>query len=109
VLTLTLHWQALQVLPADYKVFVHLVDAQGAAVTQDDAFPREGRYPTWAWQPGDIVPDAHRLELPPAPDLPQGPYRLLVGMYHPDTGERLPVRGMAGPVPDGAILLQELR
>jgi hypothetical protein len=109
VLTLTLHWQALQVLPADYKVFVHLVDAQGAAVTQDDAFPRAGRYPTWAWQPGDIVPDAHRLDLPPAPDLPPGPYRLLVGMYHPDTGERLPVSGPAGPVPDGAILLQELR
>jgi hypothetical protein len=106
-LTLTLYWQALQVPQGDYKVFVHLLDERGELVTQDDAPPRDGRYPTWAWGPGDLVPDAHQLELPH--ERPPGPYHWLVGMYHPDTKDRLPVVGPDGPLADKAIPLGEVR
>ena len=41
------------------------------------------------WAPGEYVRDEHRLILPN--DLPAGDYRLIVGMYLPDSGERLPV------------------
>jgi hypothetical protein len=106
-LTLTLYWQALQAPQGDYKAFVHLLDGTGALVTQDDTPPRGGRYPTWAWQPGDLVPDAHRLALPA--ELPPGPYHLVVGMYYPDTRVRLPVTGPEGPLADGVIPLMEFR
>jgi hypothetical protein len=102
-LTLTLYWHARQVPQGDYKVFVHLLDETGEIVAQDDAPPRGGRYPTRAWQPGDLVPDTHQLDLPAA--RPPGSYRLFVGMYHPQTGERLPAVGPQGPVPDDAILV----
>jgi hypothetical protein len=107
VLTLTLYWRALQVPQGDYKVFVHLLDQAGAKVTQHDAPPRDGRYPTWAWQPGDLVLDTHQLALPD--ERPPGPYRWVVGMYRPDTGERLPVTGPEGPLVDGTIPLGEVR
>jgi hypothetical protein len=103
MLTLTLYWQALQVPQGDYKVFVHLLDEEGELVTQDDASPRDGRYPTWAWQAGDLVPDPHQLRLPD--ERPPGPYHLAVGMYYPESGDRLPVSGPQGPLPDRAILL----
>ena len=102
-LTLTLYWQAHQVPQGDYKVFVHLLDETGEIVAQDDTPPRGGRYPTRAWQPGDLVPDTHQLDLPA--ERPPGPYRLFVGMYQPETGERLPVIGPEGPVPNDALLL----
>jgi hypothetical protein len=102
-LTLTLYWQALQVPQGDYKVFVHLLDEGGELVTQDDASPRDGHYPTWAWQPGDLVPDPHQLRLPD--ERPPGPYHLAVGMYHPESDARLPVTGPQGLLPNRAVLL----
>jgi hypothetical protein len=106
-LTLTLYWEVLESPQADYKVFAHLLDETGALVAQDDAPPRGGSYPTWAWQEGDLVPDSHRVTLPD--ERPPGPYYWSVGMYRPDTLERLPVTGPQGPVPDGAIPLGEVR
>ncbi len=107
MLTLTLYWEALQVPQGDYKVFAHLLDETDALVAQGDAPPRSGGYPTRAWQPGDLVPDVHRVTLPD--DRPPGPYHWLVGMYHPDTLERLPVVGPEGPLLDGAISLGEVQ
>jgi hypothetical protein len=106
-LSLTLYWQALQPPQADYKVFVHLIDQQGKLLAQDDVPPRGGHYPTGVWQPGDLVPDLHQLTL--LEQRPLGPYHLLVGMYHPETRDRLPATGPAGPVPDGAIPLGEIQ
>lgn len=106
-LTLTLYWEVLESPQADYKVFAHLLNETGALVGQDDTPPRGGSYPTWAWQQGDLVPDSHRVTLPD--ERPPGPYYWSVGMYRPDTLERLPVTGPQGPVPDGAIPLGEVR
>jgi hypothetical protein len=105
-LTLTLYWQALRAPQGDYKVFVHLLDENGEQITQDDTIPRDGQYPTWAWQPGDLVPDPHQLTLPDQP--PPGPYHFAVGMYHPSSGERLAVTGPQGAVHNQAMLLRVL-
>jgi 4-amino-4-deoxy-L-arabinose transferase-like glycosyltransferase len=104
VLTVTLYWRADGAPGEDYRVFVHLLDARGEMVTQHDGPPRWGRYPTWAWQRGDVVPDEHVLSVPAA--AAGGPFSLAVGMYRPDTLERLPVTGPAGPLPEGRILLE---
>jgi len=103
LLTVTLYWRADEQPTGDYVAFVHLLDEAGQLLAQHDGPPRYGRYPTSAWQAGDVVPDEHVLEVPA---LPAGQrVRLAVGMYHPDTLERLPVLGPDGPVTDGLIAL----
>jgi hypothetical protein len=102
-LTVTLYWRAEAPPQGNYAVFVHLLDESGQQVAQHDGLPRYGRYPTLAWHAGDVVPDEHVLDLPAS--LPAGRLHLAVGMYRPDTLERLPVVGPAGPLPDGLIPL----
>jgi hypothetical protein len=86
-LLLTLYWRAEAPMAADYTVFVHLLDAAGNVVAQGDAPPRAGRYPTHWWDPGEVVADRHTIQLPAG--LLPGDYRLRIGLYNPDTGERI--------------------
>jgi hypothetical protein len=87
----TLRWSADVFLDTDYTVFVHLVDPEDGdrMVAQGDAPPMGGRWPTSLWLPGVAVDDVHTTTLPP--DLPAGTYSLLVGLYDPVTGARLPL------------------
>ena len=94
LLPLTLYWRTEAPLAADYVVFVHLLDAAGNVVAQGDAPPRAGRYPTHWWEPGEVISDQHVIPLPA--DLPPGNYRIRLGLYRPDTGERLPLAGAEG-------------
>jgi hypothetical protein len=93
-LPLTLYWRAEAPMAADYVVFIHLLDAAGEVVAQGDAAPQAGRYPTHWWEPGEVISDQHVIPLPA--DLPPGSYRIRLGLYRPDTGERLPLAGAAG-------------
>lgn len=89
---------------SDYTVFLHLVDEQGRIVTQADGPPRSGDYPTSNWLPGERVPEQRSLQLPE--DTRPGTYHLVVGMYSPDTLDRLGATNGAGqPWPDNAIEL----
>jgi hypothetical protein len=91
-LTLTLTWQAVDMVSEDYTVFVHILAEDGQQkVAQRDARPCDGECPTGTWQPGEIVEDRHRLAIDPG--APAGPYRLAVGLYRLDTGERAAVVG----------------
>jgi hypothetical protein len=101
MLALTLYWESLAAAEISYKVFVHLVDGEGAIVAQHDGFPVEGLAPTTIWQAGDVVRDERTLLLSGrlAPDT----YRLLTGMYDPATMDRLPVEG--GPDAGGDRVL----
>ena len=87
-ISLTLVWRAEAVPDADYTVFVHLLDESGALVAQADHPPLEGAYRTSFWVPGDVVRDPYHLTVDDAA-LP-GHCTLLVGMYDPRTGARLP-------------------
>ncbi len=82
-----LWWRALEVPPADYTVFVHLVDADGHQRATGDGPPLWGGFPTTMWRPGDVVADEHLIPLPA--DLPAGRYHLQVGWYEPESGMRL--------------------
>jgi hypothetical protein len=90
-LAVTLHWRADNDMASDYTAFVHLAGADGVPVAQDDAQPRQGRYPTSVWQRGDEIADRHVLSIPAS--LPPGRYRLVTGLYDPATGLRLAVQG----------------
>lgn len=84
-LTLTTYWQAIGPSPPFLTVFVHLLDASGRIAAQDD------RQSVLAdtLQPGDVFMQIHSLDLPL--DLPPGAYRLSIGLYSSQTGQRLPV------------------
>jgi hypothetical protein len=83
----TLYWQALQPPTNSYKVFTHLLDEQSNIRGQCDGVPVMGKRPTNGWTAGEVVVDPY--ELPIDEDAPAGPYHIEVGMYDPNTGERL--------------------
>ena len=86
-LDLTLFWSPRGRPARDYTVFVHLLDSQGQLKGQADAPPASGKYPTSVWDAGELVADLHALSL--APDLPAGEYTVAVGLYDPQTGQRV--------------------
>jgi len=88
-LMLTLHWRALTQMSAPYTVFVHLTRADGSIVVQQDSEPRNGTYPTTMWQVDEQVRDPYAFLI--ADDVLPGSYWIKVGMYRPDSGQRLPV------------------
>ncbi len=86
-MTLTLYWQSLAPFDRDYTVFVHALDASGKTFAQADQQPQHGNYPTSFWDVGEQIRDDYSLALPP------GNYRIEIGLYLTDTGERLPISG----------------
>lgn len=105
-LRLTLYWSLLQPFPEDATVFVHVTTADGRVVAQHDSPPRNGRYPTSAWEVGEIIGDPHEIALQ---GLPAGHYRVIAGLYRPASGERLPVEaGRALSVVDRGVVLFDL-
>jgi hypothetical protein len=100
-LSLTLYWESLAPVAADYDLFLHLLDEQGNIVAQLDQQPLSGLAATSVWRPGDLVRDPLQLPLPD--DLAPGVYELRLGLYLRDGGERLAISG--APAVDGALSL----
>lgn len=84
--TLRLVWHAEHRPSASYTVFVHVVDETGRLLSQADSPPANYRQPTDLWEQDELIEDVR--EVP----LATGAVRLLIGLYHPDTGARLPLR-----------------
>jgi hypothetical protein len=66
-------------MDTSYTGFVHLLDANGQIVAQDDHVPLQNQYPTTRWVNGEVVEDRFVLRLPA--DLPPGEYALEIGLY----------------------------
>ncbi len=100
-LTITLHWQVLASVSADYSVFVHVIPAHSPTAppsAQHDAWPCVGHESTSQWQPGEGIADPHPITLPA--DLAPGPYAVWVGLYEWASGVRLPVTQPLSSEPD---------
>ncbi len=84
-LSLTLHWQALADVGADYKFFIHVFDpATERIVAQADAMPGGNAYPTSRWVEGEVVSETFELQVDTA-----GTYRIATGWYDPVSADRL--------------------
>ncbi len=99
----TLIWRALAPVDADYTVTVQLLGSDGRVYGQLDALPLGGAAPTSTWSPGEVLTDTYRFTV--TADAKSGEYRLLVAMYLPETGERLPLLDHAGQPIDDSIFL----
>ncbi len=85
-LSLDTFWMVQRAIDPPLKIFIHATAPDGHIVAQwDDLGVNVGTL-----EGGDFFVQRHRLEL--APDLPPGLYRLSLGVYNPDTGQRLIAR-----------------
>jgi hypothetical protein len=82
--TITLYWQATQVISQPLTVFVHRFNADDS-FTGHDAPPDR---PTTSWLPGEIISDTHPLAVG---------NHFEVGLYNPQTGERFGTPFVAQP------------
>jgi hypothetical protein len=105
-LHLTLYWEATDYIPTPYSVYIHMVDASGRVIAQRDSAPPGGDFPTQEWMPGDIIVDPYWITIPS--DTQPGEYTMIVGMYDPATGERLPVTEGEGSYPKDHLTLARL-
>lgn len=75
---ITLYWEGLIDRPRlDATIFVHIVDEDGSIISQDDARPWHGKYPSFIWDAGETVVTEHLLKV----DRATSDLRVRVGMY----------------------------
>ncbi|MFP3896952.1 MAG: glycosyltransferase family 39 protein [Anaerolineales bacterium] len=98
VLPLTLRWTVGTRPPSEpYKVFAHLIDADDEIWAQRDGTPQNGTRPLEEAAPGETLVDHRALLIPE--ETPPGHYRVRVGLYHAQNGEKLQIVGAAGEEP----------
>lgn len=97
-ITVDLVWQANSELGESYRVFLHLLDADGSLVSQSDGEPANWTRPTTGWLAGEVVIDTRILTAPGS-----GKYTLMAGMVD-EAGERLAAEGW----PEGRINLGQV-
>lgn len=105
-LTVTLYWQSLTTAApgaVPLKVFVHMLNSEGQLVAQHDSEPSNGTLRTNTWTADEYITDPHALKLPE--NLAPGEYRLEVGLYNPETTQRIPLHAATG---DSAVLEQKV-
>ncbi len=85
-LNLTLFWETAVRPDVPYTVFLHLLDANGNIIGQQDIMPQNGQLPTTCWQPNTIIADEHTVDIS---NLEVGNYTLQAGLYDQATGLRL--------------------
>ena len=104
-LTLALFWEAVDVAPQDYSIFVHLRDGEGKLIVNWDGpvgLDAAGRYySTLLWETGEFIRDERLLRLPKDLDLRavEDP-GLWIGIYDWRSGERQPLTVDGRPAGD---------
>jgi hypothetical protein len=85
---LTAAWQAQKPHLPDYTVFVQLLDAEtNERLAGLDTQPQQGEWPTSRWVKDEVVVDHYFVAVPP--NLKPGYYKIIIGLYQPETGQRL--------------------
>ncbi|MCO6452509.1 MAG: glycosyltransferase family 39 protein [Caldilineales bacterium] len=79
-------WEAENPIPADLFVFVQLLDDSGEVVAGVEGLP-VAWYATSQWAPGTILRSLQHLRIPAK--LAGGEYRLIAGLFDPQTNERV--------------------
>jgi len=101
---LTLYWQGLAEMKDDYTVFVHLLREGDQIWAGADRQPQP---PTSTWAKRQIVVDEYELVIPP--DAPPDVYEIEVGLYLPETGDRLDLLDRDGRLMGNRVLLSKVR
>ena len=86
--TLRLFWETSDGIANDWITYVHMHDQGGERVAQFDGPAIAGLQTTSQWHSNALYVDRRRLVLPAG--IEPGQYLLRIGLYHRDSGQRLP-------------------
>jgi hypothetical protein len=93
--SLGLYWRPIGDPTRALKVFVHLRDGEGQTIAQADHYIYERLLDSDEWarfvESGEWLRDGANLQLPLPLPSDDGPYRIYVGLYDPETLERVSV------------------
>ncbi len=105
VLPVHFDWRAYAEITRDLTVFLHILNADGGIVAQNDRRPFDGRFPTAVWRAGEALNDTVLVSLPP--ELATGNYSIRVGLY--DEAGRLPLASGDGDslLVEGVITIED--
>lgn len=107
-LTITLFYRGVRPADRPYTQFFHLYSPDRGMAGQLDQPPLRGGNPTNTWQPGEII--LEQVSLTVSPDALPGQYVLNIGMYDPETGDRVPlVNDSDTPLPDRQLPLMHIQ
>ncbi len=103
-LLIALSWRAERRVAKPVQSFIHLVEGPGSAsLAQVDETPGTIYYPPLSWNPGSVIIHAVRLRVIL---LGEGSsLQILVGLYDPTTGNRIPILSSSLEQRDGALIL----
>ena len=104
---MTLIWTALQAVPEEDVVYVHVLAPDGRLVAQNDGYPVNGLAPSYTWQPGHPVIDRRAILIPS--DAPVGTLSVWVGLYRRSDGRRLHTSDGSDGVWIGAVQVTSRR
>lgn len=104
-LQLFLYWQGVSKVAGDYTVFTHLLDDAQRRWAQQDQPPLRGSVPTSTWREGQVIVDRYDLTIDP--QAPETTAFLVIGMYDPSTGDRVPLFDIGGNrLSDDLVILE---
>jgi len=92
----TLVWRVLNTPDTSYRVFTHLLNADGIVIAQHDGFPVSRHPADTGWVRDEYMIDPYALDFLPEGKDYRGPARLEIGFYAP-----IRVNGfasLAGPI-----------
>jgi hypothetical protein len=96
-ISLTLYWQGLAQMDADYSVGIHLQNSQRQVIGERNSYPGHGMLPTRLWRVGQIVQDTYWV--PVAAEAPtSGVVQIQVALYTREDRQDLPAKDPAGQV-----------
>jgi hypothetical protein len=103
-LEVSLFLQATRPITEDYALAFQLlspVPGDDVTLVNFNTLPGGGNYPTYAWQPDEVIVDRYHLQVPERVERTQA-WRVVAIVYRLSDGKRLPV-GVAGQ-PAGKML-----
>ncbi|GAC1644463.1 MAG: hypothetical protein NVS4B8_15180 [Herpetosiphon sp.] len=96
-------WQASGAKPG-YFVTAQLLGSDNHKWAAWDGLLGGDGVPSSGWSAGDRVRQDIPLRLDP--QMPTGMYRLLIGVYRPEDGKRVPVVGAGGEAPGDGVVVE---
>ena len=99
-LWVSLYWEGLREMEADYRIFLDLVNGVYHVWGKQDGRPYWDGYPTNHWPKGLVMKDVREIEV--WPGTPPGFYQVAISVYDPASGRWLPPAGggdvLIGPI-----------
>ena len=99
---LVLYWRVAGPVYEPLSSFAHLLDERSSVVGQYDGFD----VPPWHWEPGAVIAQVYRFRV--SPDAQPGIHWLEVGLYNPQTLDRVQVFGEDGAPLGDRLLLERV-